>query len=162
MKKISFIIILASISLIFTSCGQKEKVDTSQAPQEIRDAIEYSYQLSKELTDLQLQAASDMVFDESEISEIGESFRYLAIVNNINARDFSMNKYFIALRTEYKDSFDALADTVVFIKDCEGYDQLGLAIQQISLEVRDVVELPVIQEPEPEPVDTLMEEPVQE
>lgn len=160
MKNTSLIIISAVLSLVIASCGQKEKVDTAQAPQEVKDAIENSYRLSKELTDLQLNAASDMVLDEAEIQEISKAFMHLAIVNNINARDYSTDKYFIALRKEYKDSFDLLADTVVFLKDCQGYDQLGLAIQKVSLEVRDVVDLPVVAEPEP--TDTIPEEPMQE
>ena len=160
MKNISSILIITALSLLIASCGQKEKIDTAQAPQEVKDAIENSYRLSKELTDLQLNAASDRVLDDAEISEIGEAFRYLAIVNNINARDFSTDKYFIALRKEYKDSFDVLADTVIFLKDCEGYDKLGLTIQQLSLEVRDVVDLPV--PAEPAPADTVAAEPLQE
>ncbi len=152
--------ILILLSLVFTSCGQKEKVDTTQAPEEVRAAFDNAYQLSKELTDLQLNASRDMVLDETEIREIGEAFRHLAIVNNINARDYSTNKYFIALRAEYKDQFESLADTLVHLKDCQGYDQLGLAIQEISLEVRDVVELPAAEEPQP--ADSLAEDPLQE
>ena len=162
MKKITSIFLVAIVSLLIVSCGQKEAVDTADAPAAVKDALENAYQLSKELTDLQLQAGADKNLDEAEIAEIGESFRYLAIVNNINARDYASDKYFIALKKEYKDSFDALADTVIFLKDCEGYDQLGLAIQQISLEVRDVAELPVMEEPEPEVVDTLAAEPIEE
>jgi hypothetical protein len=83
-----------------------------------------------------------MKLDDQEIKEIGEAFRHLAILNNRNAKDFASDKYFIALRKEFKDTFDILADTVIFLKDCEGYNELGLAIQQISLEVRDVTEFP--------------------
>lgn len=160
MKNISFIFIPAILALFVVSCGQKEKIDTSQAPEDVKSAVEKSYQLSKELTDLQLDAAQDMVLDEMEIKQIGEAFRYLAIVNNINARDYSTDKYFTALRSEYKDRFDALADTVVFIKDCEGYDALGLAIMEISLQVKDVVELPVMTEPAP--ADSTLEIPAEE
>ncbi len=162
MKKIISIFLIAFTTLLLASCGQKEVVDTAQAPAEVRDAIENSYQLSKDLTDLQLKAGADMVIDEAEIAEIGESFRYLAIVNNINARDYSTDKFFIALKKEYKDAFDKLADTVVFLKDCEGYNELGLAIREISLEVRDVVELPVVEEPEPVPGDTIAGETIEE
>ena len=162
MKKITSIFLLAIVSLLFVSCGQKEAVNTSEAPAAIKDAIGNAYQLSKDLTELQLQAGADMMLDEAEIAEIGKSFRYLAILNNINARDYADDKYFIALKKEYKDSFDVLADTVIFLKDCEGYDQLGLSIQQISLEVRDVVEFPVIEELEIEVIDTLAAEPMEE
>jgi hypothetical protein len=156
MRKITSIIAAVMLVLAFASCGQKEKVDTSQAPQEIRDAIQKSYDLSKELTELQLKAGEDMVLDQEEIGEIGEAFRYLAIVNNQNAANYASDKYFIALRSDFKDAFDKLADTVVFLKDCEGYNELGLAIQEISLEVRDVTELPEIVPPEP--ADTLQGE----
>ena len=147
MKKLNSIILLAFLSFIIVSCGPKEILNTADAPEDIKNAVENSYQLSRELTDLQLEAGSDMKLDEAEIREIGETFRYLAIVNNQNAKDYASNKYFIALRKEYKDAFDVLADTVVFLKDCEGFDQLGIAIQNISIEVRDVTTLP---ETEPE------------
>lgn len=148
MKKITIIFPIVLLALLMVSCGQKEVVDTANAPEEVRVALESAYELSKELTDLQLEAGADMKLTESEISQIGESFRHLAIVNNINAEKFATDKYFIALKKEYKDAFDALADTVVFLKDCEGYDELGLAIKDISLEVRDVTELPeIINEP---------------
>jgi len=162
MKKITSIFLVAIVSLLFVSCGQKEAVDTSEAPAAVKEALNNAYQLSKDLTELQLSAGADMKLDEAEIKEIGESFRYLAIVNNINARDYATDKYFIALKKEYKDSFDILADTVIFLKDCEGYDQLGLTIQQISLEARDVLELPVIEELEPELQDTVTAEPMEE
>lgn len=153
MKNITSIIAALMLVMAVASCGQKEKVDTSQAPQEIRDAIQKSYDLSKDLTDLQLKAGEDMVLDQQEIAEIGEAFRYLAIVNNQNAANYASDKYFTALRKDFKDAFDELADTVVFLKDCEGYNDLGLVIQEISLEVRDVTELPEIIPPEP--ADTL-------
>jgi PBP1b-binding outer membrane lipoprotein LpoB len=152
MKKITSIILVALLALALASCGQKEHVNTADAPEEILNAVSNAYELSKELTELQLKAGADMKLDEQEINEIGEAFRYLAIVNNKNAEDFASDKYFIALRTEYKEAYEKLADTVVFLKDCEGYDQLGMAINRISLEVRDVTELPIV---EPEPVDTL-------
>ena len=59
------------------------------------------------------------------------------------------------MREEYKDKYDLLADTVVFLKDCEGYDQLGITIQEISLEVRDVTTLPVVEEVINEVPDTM-------
>ena len=92
---------------------------------------------------MQLEAGADKTLDASEINAIGKMYGKLAIINNINIEKYATDKYFIALRKEYKDKYDVLADTVVFLKDCEGYDQLGLAIQKISLEVRDVTVLPV-------------------
>ena len=142
MKMRTSIILVAIFALFLASCGNKEKVDTANAPQEVKDAVLESYKLSESLTELQLQAGKDMKLDEQEIQEIGEAFRHLAIVNNKNAKDFASVKYFMAPRNAFKDTFDILADTVVFLKDCEGYNELGLAIQKISLEVRDVTELP--------------------
>lgn len=162
MKKLSSIIFIVLAALFIVSCGPKEKVNTADAPQDIKDGFELSYQLSKELTELQLECGADMKLDEAEIEKIVEEFKYLAIVNNKNAADFATNKYFSALRKEYKDSFSVLADTVVFLKDCEGYDALGQAILDASKEVRDVTELPVIEEVIIALPDSMPEEPIEE
>ena len=143
MKKIISIISALFLTLIVTSCAEKEKVDTSQAPAEIKDAIEMSYQLSKQLTEMQVVAGSDKVINVEEISAIGVLFKKLAIVNNFNLKNFKDNKYYIALNKERKNEYDALAKKVVFLKDCQGYDALGLEVQKIGLEVKDVTELPV-------------------
>jgi len=143
MKKIISIISVLFLTLIFTSCAEKEKIDTSKAPAEIKDAIEMSYQLSNQLTDMQVAAGSDKVINAGEISVIGVAFKKLAIVNNYNLKNFKDNKFFIALNKERKNEYDALAKKVVFLKDCEGYDALGLEVQKIALEVKDVTELPV-------------------
>ena len=151
--KYSFLNIIVGVLITFVmaSCAEKEKVDLTQAPDDVKDAVEHSYILSEKLTDLQVKAGADNILNEKEIEEIGESFRELAIVNNINLKNYATDKYFIALRKEYKPQFDTLAAKVVFLKDCEGYDDMGLAIQKISIEVKDVIELPV---PEPEVTDT--------
>lgn len=141
MKKITSIIIALFFTLIFTSCAEKEKVDTSKAPENVKNAIEKSFQLSKELTDLQVEAGKDKRIDSEEISIIGDVFRTLAVVNNYNHKNFKDDKYFIALNKARKAEFDKLAQMVVFIKNCEGYDELGLAVQKIALEVKDVTEL---------------------
>jgi len=143
MKKIISIISALFLTLIVTSCAEKEKVNTAQAPAEIKDAIEMSYQLSHQLTEMQVAAGSDKIIDAEEISAIGVAFKKLAIVNNYNLKNFKDNKYFIALNKERKNEYDELATKVVFLKDCEGYDALGLAVQKIALEVKDVTELPV-------------------
>jgi len=143
MKKIISIISALFLTLIVTSCAEKEKVDTSQAPAEIKDAIEMSYQLSKQLTEMQVVAGSDKVINVEEISAIGVLFKKLAIVNNFNLKNFKDNKYYIALNKERKNEYDALAKKVVFLKDCQGYDALGLEVKKIGLEVKDVTELPV-------------------
>jgi hypothetical protein len=100
---------------------------------------------------MQVEAGKDKVLDPLEIEKIGKEFRELAIVNNINLKNYATDKYFIALKKEYKPKFDSLADQVVFMKDCQGYDEMGLAIQKIALEVKDVSDLP---EPEPVMIDT--------
>ncbi len=143
MKKLTSIISIILLALAIVSCSKKEKVDTKDAPAEVSMAVEKAYTLSQEITWLQLEAGADKTLDASEIDAIGKLFGKLAIVNNINIEKYATNKYFIALRKEYKSKYDVLADTVVFLKDCEGYDQLGLAIQKISVEVRDVTTLPV-------------------
>lgn len=143
MKKIISIISALFLTLIVTSCAEKEKVDTSQAPAEIKDAIEMSYQLSNQLTEMQVAAGSDKVINADEISGIAVAFKKLAIVNNYNLKNFKDNKFFIALNKERKNEYDALAKKVVFLKDCEGYDALGLEVQKIAIEVKDVTELPV-------------------
>ncbi len=162
MKKLSSIIFIVLAALFIVSCGPKEKVNTADAPQDIKDGFALSYQLSKELTELQLESGADMKLDEAEIEKIVEEFKYLAIVNNKNAADFASNKFFSALRKEYKDSFDALADTVIFLKDCEGYDALGQAILDASELVRDSTVLPVIEEVIPEVSDSIPAEPIEE
>ncbi|MFC2113764.1 hypothetical protein ACFLRI_00290 [Bacteroidota bacterium] len=153
MKKITSIISMVVLALIITSCAEKEKVDTSQAPAEIVQAIEMSFQLSKELTDLQVNAGADKILDQSEIEAIGQLFQKLAIINNSNLKTYEKDKYFIALSKERKNEFNELAEKVVFLKDCQGYDDLGLAIQKFAIEVKDVTELPaeevVIKEPAP-------------
>ncbi|MCK4568958.1 MAG: hypothetical protein KAT76_01635 [Bacteroidales bacterium] len=147
MKKLTSIITIILLALAVVSCGKKGKIDTSKASAEVKNAIEASYQLSKKLTDMQLEAGKDNVLDAEEIEAIGKVFERLAIINNLNIKRYARDKYFIALRKEYKDKYDVLADTVVFLKDCEGYDQLGLSIQKISIEVRDDTLLKTI-EPE--------------
>lgn len=151
MKKLTSIISIILLALAVVSCAEKEKVDTKKAPADIVKAVEDAYTLSQELTWLQLEAGADKILDASEIEAIGLLYTKLAITNNKNIEDFTKEpdentKYFIALRKEYKDKYDVLADTVVFLKDCEGYDQLGLTIQDISLKVRDVTTLPVVEE----------------
>jgi hypothetical protein len=143
MKKVTSIITIILLALAVVSCTKKEKVDTKDASPGVVAALENSYVLSQELTWLQLEAGADKSLDAVEIEAIGILFAKLAITNNININQYSTDKYFIALRKEYRDKYDVLADTVVFLKECEGYDQLGLAIQQISLEVRDKTTLPV-------------------
>lgn len=143
MKKVTSIITIILLALAVVSCTEKEKVDTKDASPEVLAAVEQSYTLSEELTWLQLEAGADKVLNAGEIEAIGKKFEKLAIVNNINIQEYASDKYFIALRKEYRDKYDVLADTVVFLKECEGYDQLGLTIQQISLEVRDKTTLPV-------------------
>ncbi|MCF8368401.1 MAG: hypothetical protein K9G76_05105 [Bacteroidales bacterium] len=151
MKKLISIIKITLLALVISSCAQKEKVDISQAPEEIKNALENSFQLSQELTDLQLKAGADMELDQAEIDHIVKSFARLAIVNNINLEKYATDKYFIALKKEYKPNFDKLAEEVVFLKDCKGYDEMGLAIQKIALEVKDVTVLPAA---EPQMLDT--------
>ncbi len=140
MKKITSIILPLLFTLIITSCAEKEKVDTSKAPEDVKNAIENSYQLSKKLTDLQVEAGQDKLINAEEIAVIAEAFRHLSIVNNYNQKNFKDNKYFIALNKERKEEFDKLAEKVVFIKDCEGYNELGLFTQKVALEVKDVTE----------------------
>lgn len=146
MKKLTSIISIILLALAVVSCAEKEKVDTKDASPEVVQALEEAYILSQELTWLQLDAGADKTLDATEIEAIGIKYEELAIVNNINVKNFATDKYYIALRKEYKDKFDVLADTVVFLKNCEGYDQLGMLIQEISLEVRDVTTLPVVEE----------------
>ncbi|MDT8392460.1 MAG: hypothetical protein RQ761_01355 [Bacteroidales bacterium] len=160
MKKRTSIILMAIFTLFLASCGNKVTVDTADAPQEIKDAVLESYRLSEKLTQIQVEAGQDMKLDQNEIEEITEAFKHLAIVNNKNAEDFASNNYFIALRTEYKDTFDILANKVVFLKDCEGYDKLGLTIQKAALEVRNVTELP--EQEVTEVPDTAIAEPIEE
>ncbi|HPE54941.1 MAG TPA: hypothetical protein P5514_13715 [Bacteroidales bacterium] len=136
-------IIGIAFTLFFVSCAEKEKVDLTKAPIEIKNAIEKSYNLSEKLTDIQVKAGEDKNLDNQETEQIGELFRELAIVNNINLKNYSTDKYYIALKKEYKPKFDSLAAKVTFLKDCKGYDEMGLAIQKIALEVRDVTELPM-------------------
>jgi hypothetical protein len=143
MRKLTSIITVILLILAIVSCDKKEKVDTKNAPKEVSIAFEKAYKLSQELTHLQLEAGANKILDAAEIDAIGEMYGKLAIINNINVQKYATDKYFIALRNEYKDKYDVLADTVAFLKDCEGYDQLGLAIQKISLEVRDVTTLQV-------------------
>ena len=143
MKKITSIISILLLALFITSCAEKEKVDISQAPDTVVNAIEKSYQLSKELTDLQVTAGQDKNLDATEIENICKLFRTLAIVNNFNLQQFGKDKYFIALTKDRKKEFNKLAEAVVFLKDCNGYDELGLAIQKVSIEVKDVIDLPV-------------------
>jgi len=142
MKKLTSIIFPVILIMIFSACGKKEKIDASKAPEEIKNAVELSYQMSKELTDIQVQAGKDKVLDAAEIEAIGKAFKKLAIVNNSNVEKYVTNKYFLAVKKEYKDKFDELAEQVVFLKDCKGYDELGLAIQKIALDVKDVTDLP--------------------
>jgi hypothetical protein len=143
MKKIISIITIILLGLAIVSCSEKEKVDTKDAPAEVSIAVENAYTLSQELTWLQLEAGADRTLDAAEIDAIVKMYEKLAIVNNINIEKYATDKYFLALRKEYKNKYDVLADTVVFLRECEGYDELGLAIQKISLEVRDVTTLPV-------------------
>ncbi|MBC8344524.1 MAG: hypothetical protein H8E61_11130 [Bacteroidetes bacterium] len=143
MKKITSIISIVVLLFLITSCAEKEKVDTSQAPEDIVNAIEESYQLSKELTDIQVKAGEDKILDAEEIDHIAQVFRHLAIVNNNNLKHYQKDKYFVALTKERKKDLNELAADVVFLKECQGYDELGLAIQKIAQEVKDVTQLPV-------------------
>lgn len=145
MKKITLIISFFCLTALFISCAESQKVDSSEAPEEVKNAIESSYQLSKELTELQIKAGEDRTINPEEISAIGEVFRKLAIINNYNLKTYKGDKYFIALSRERKKEFDELASKVTFLKDCAGYNELGLAIQKIALEVKDVTELPVVE-----------------
>ncbi len=133
--KYRFIIGLLTIVLFSNSCAEKIKVDTSKAPEEIVIAIEASYQLSKELTDIQIDAGSDKVLDSSEIENIGKVFRELASLNNENKEKYGKDLYFLAISKERKAEFDKLSESVIFLKDCKGYDELGLLIQKIAIEI---------------------------
>lgn len=156
MKKLISITFIFTMVLLITSCKQKTEVNIADAPKEVKEAFAKTVKLSKELTELQLKAGSDSILDAEEIAEIGKAYRTLAIVNNINYKLYSKNKYYLAMnkawrtakkvegrKEKIKSDYDKLADTVAFLKDCKGYDEFGLAIQKISLEVKDVTVLPV-------------------
>jgi hypothetical protein len=138
MKKIISLFYFTFVILLFTQCGEKEKLDTSKAPAEIKSAINESLANSKVLTEIQLKAIEDGVIDSEEIQIITEAFGSLAIVNNRNKENYSKDKYFIALNKESKKELDNLAKATVKLKDCKGYNELWMSIQKKALEVKGV------------------------
>lgn len=152
MKKIQAILLIAVSILILSACTKKETIDTSLASPEIKEGVQKSFDLSTELTAMQVDAIKDGIIDTAEIAIITDKFGTLAILNNYNKATYGEDKFFIALVKEYKEQYDSLAKELKVVKDCKGYDDLWLSIQTKSLEVKDVKVIPAPQEALP--VDT--------
>ncbi len=127
--------ILFTITLLF-SCSN-EKLNKDDAPQELKDAIQKSLDLSTELTEIQIEAGKDSILNQSEIKLICDAFQILAIQNNFIDKTFEENKYYNAIMQDHRESLKKLSDKTKFLVDCDGYDELGIAIQKAALEVKD-------------------------
>jgi hypothetical protein len=135
MKKISSIFIFVLVTVLLSSCGKKEKIDVSKAPEDVKNAINEIYQASVELTDIQVEAAKDKIIDAAEIARIGESYRNLATINKTYRDKYTTDKYFSALNKERKKDFDTLAVRVKDFNKCQGYDELSMVIYNISNDI---------------------------
>jgi hypothetical protein len=153
MKKISLFIITGFFILLSVSCS-KEVIDTKQAPQDIKDALSKSFNFAEQLTNAQLEAGKDSLLNAEEISNICDQFKKLAIQNNFNKKQYGKDKFYNAILKQQRDSLNLLSKKTVFLFKCKGYEELGLAIQKVALEVKDVTDLPEEEPLEENPQDT--------
>jgi hypothetical protein len=142
MKKLSILIIAGFSILLLGSC-KKEVIDTKQAPQEIKDALSKSFDFAHQLTNVQLDAGKDSILNTEEIDIICTQFKKLAVQNNFNKNKYGKDKFYNAILKQQRDSLSSLSKKTVFLVKCQGYEELGMAIQKSALEVKDITELPL-------------------
>jgi peptidoglycan hydrolase CwlO-like protein len=135
MKKTIFSTLSILIGIMFLVSCSNEKLNKDDAPQDLKDAFKKSYDMSKELTDLQVEAGKDSKLDDSEIELICASFEELAKQNNYIDETFGENKYYNAVMQDHRETLKELSEKTKFLVDCEGYNKLGIAIQKTSNEI---------------------------